>query len=699
MAMSDEEMGRLEKEVEGTERKQPEELNMHVFSTTEPASSPHRQAMGEAHRARTAKFVAPALVWHQAFWIAQNEPDKPSDAKPSQNQKERDDLETMRGKVKDSLDQFMISIFKLTKTSNHVIYPCIDGDILLYNNIVSSDDFTIISDYYTKDTLYDNKSTLNKNKLKSDKYSIFYDSDFRIITCQFEFKTNRPHNTKTERNATVCCEMHREHFTITVIIEITDVCDQDINNAIKSLSDYFGTQYDEHVEKSILSQIKKFFYIEFWEKITEKEFFSVACDEQIFKHVLTDFRGLIISGETFVIPYPRNDPHEKLDVVTWAAKIASKCVDIIHPIDISDHSRYECTMTYMLGGRALFMTAMGPQVPNIGQRSPVTYLMYVHQRLPDNRYIVNPWQLGRLIGRLHNIGDSRLAALRHLGALREVGRRLGRLDEAVSTALALIPEGNEKSKKAINEAHTAFREMKERFNKDTETTYGVSYAIERSRYYISLFKSGVSQLRLDRVEGFLQYDTFVEHRLGNTFEFLNRLGRRYGIAVDSLNLLDQYKLSITSNETASNLEKIQEWGEIALFGVLGPYYIVALIAYITSHQTAEIVGWFVWFCGIYLASRKYYNMDKPDVIKLSNGIKLRALCLAAIVIMSLFIIHRSIVPNIYNIATYIKQNIMHVTGGSIERKESEQTTPESSPSASSPQEKAVPSPAAPSPSQ
>src|SRR5262249_334495 len=71
---------------------------------------------------------------------------------------------------------------------------------------------------------------------------------------------------------------------------------------------------------------------------------------------------------------------------------------------------------------------------------------------------------------------------------------------------------------------------------------GLSYRIERSRYYVTQFRDGISGLRIRRIESFQPYDVFVERRLAATFDFIDRLGKRHERLENHISSLYQYFL-------------------------------------------------------------------------------------------------------------------------------------------------------------
>src|SRR5262249_41854438 len=111
-----------------------------------------------------------------------------------------------------------------------------------------------------------------------------------------------------------------------------------------------------------------------------------------------------------------------------------------------------------------------------------------------------------------------------------------------------------------------------------------------------------------RIEGYQKYTDFVEARLGGTFDFIDRLGRRYERGVSALALLDSYNFSIQSNEIAESqkgtvqqeikisetIREIQEYGEFLLIAALVPYYVTALIGHVIGEDDIHYVTFVIW---------------------------------------------------------------------------------------------------------
>src|SRR5207237_9236604 len=84
---------------------------------------------------------------------------------------------------------------------------------------------------------------------------------------------------------------------------------------------------------------------------------------------------------------------------------------------------------------------------------------------------------------------------------------------------------DEEVMRLIGIAHEKLNQITRGFLDATGT--GLSYRIERSRYYVTQFDNNVKLLRIKRLEGDQPYDQFIRRRLGSEFDLIDRLGSRY----------------------------------------------------------------------------------------------------------------------------------------------------------------------------
>jgi hypothetical protein len=375
----------------------------------------------------------------------------------------------------------------------------------------------------------------------------------------------------------------------------------------------------------------------FWQSLTNDVCHRDMFTDIAFSHVFADFRGAVITRDA-LFQGATNGP------------LIESYLRFLGSLG-SERLGYECSASYMLGGRALYMTALGPQIRESTdyRRIPVTYLLCVASG-------TNRWERGRLISLIHAAGTSRLAALRDLVGLRAAGNKLAALDHHAGIARAAVSQHRQMANpsptapnvtQCINNVHSHFNEITVTFNAAANADYGLLYRIERSRYYVARFEDNVSLMRISRVDGYHQYDEFVTQRLAGTFDFIDRLGRRYERAVSALSLLDSHHLSIQSNEIAlsqqeteeeeinisDSIRKIQEYGEFILIAGLLPYYAVGLLAHIyegvRTHEQIRLLTYVVWtlFFGFAIYRTK---REAPPATRLSQSAVIAVATLIAV---------------------------------------------------------------------
>jgi len=307
--------------------------------------------------------------------------------------------------------------------------------------------------------------------------------------------------------------------------------------------------------------------------------------------VFVDFRGLIVGTpespgwNVFQQPFYRSAssddlPHHRTKNGTewwnnkfqsfWPFVVAEKRVDFL---------KYEFTASRMLGGRALYVTALGAQPsPYLkdGKRFPLLYFMYVDAK--------STWQIGRLVDRIHHLGTVRVAAIMGLDTLHAAGVTLREIEGEIDKASTVVPAKAPETTEALFASITRIQNLIS--SVDMEFDSGLEYRIERSRYYVKQFRDGIAPLRIRRLEGFQPYNVFVERRLASVFYFIDMLGvRRDQVLKDQSILYQSYfaknandiarDIGIRNQEIATRNQEIatlQTFGEFLLFLVPIPYY-------------------------------------------------------------------------------------------------------------------------------
>jgi hypothetical protein len=552
-----------------------------------------RQTNADAHRVTPTDFDAPALICHQAFWIAPR-------ARQSMSA-------IWRVKIKRMIDSFLLATARNIQShidSDVRIEPRVGNVVVLFSNIAAAKHLVPDPRFRLTD------ARLNYDILTDPERAIF-DSDHRVISIHFHW---------FGLQVKLRFEMHGEYFVVTTFIELAGTGARTLPKFGKTLDQL--RRYDQLPSAEAI-QITQFLYERIWDifarAIFPSELFRSKANQKVFANIFADARGLVLSGETVAFDGIRFAAPTEWP--TGAENLVKKYLPLLRPIGAERDRRYECSVSYILDGRAIYMTSLGPQIPQLAarRRVPVTYLLCAHPTVTE-------WQRGRIIDLVQLMGVNRLAALKDLSALRDAGRQLASLDQHIVTARDAVPTGDEEeTAKAIRRAHDQFNMITGTFNAGTRTNYGILYRVERSRYYVSRFRSNIAQLRIWRLEGYQKYDLFVEQRLGSTFDFIDRLGRRYERAINSLSLLDEYNLSIQSNviaksqrdmesketEISDRIAKIQRYGEFILIFALLPYYIIGLISHVLdSHHTIKYLTFAIWAATALLAAHRTFKEEK-----------------------------------------------------------------------------------------
>lgn len=308
---------------------------------------------------------------------------------------------------------------------------------------------------------------------------------------------------------------------------------------------------------------------------------------------------------------------------------------------------YEFTVSGFLKGRALYISALGPQPPAdpdlLWPWTPVYY--YVHAYTDDE------WQIGRLIDRINTLGTMRLAATMQITSLFEAGRKVEKLAARIEEVSGSLQEAIKRTKpsgltspprrrvedlvepheKIMAEADEKMQGIQTALKDIDDTVSGnIAYRLERSQYYLNQWKKEVAELREVRVEGFQMYREFVMRRMGEIFGYVDllrarmgainsamaALGRQYAslkiahvtCSIDGLvsSLHEQNEKIQAQNDLMSQqhrdmekqereIRKIQEFGEIALIGAIIPYYLGSAVLHymLEVKELIASIGWLV----------------------------------------------------------------------------------------------------------
>lgn len=234
--------------------------------------------------------------------------------------------------------------------------------------------------------------------------------------------------------------------------------------------------------------------------------------------------------------------------------VLDSMADIFNAVNVaSNRPLPELMGSLFLDGRVAYVSSLGAhhleqQGASEGRALPARYLMYAED--------VCRWQLGRLVERLNSLGTYRLAAVRDMQSLNQVSdglRAIGKkLDDVAltdeekvnATFLAQYDEFNGLSR---------LKGVAEHFNRD-----GVSFRIERARFYMKAFDRLVPDLRNRDMQGFQSYPDFVRRRYGGLWDRIDRIGVRHERLAKRLDYLSNHRQTLQLAKSAEALSRSAE---------------------------------------------------------------------------------------------------------------------------------------------
>ncbi len=652
-----------------------------MFENKSGTADDYHELNAGAHRKPPKVLTAPSLIWNLCFWTnfqeydAAGKPLKDPDGSPKK--KTRDEIKTtldkyiiaLRGAIENSGDQ---------ETNKVELTPFISKKYLLFGHS------------YGEDFRRCNLKDLDRRQKD------IFEGTSRTVSLRFAWK---------ELDVTIRFEIHTEYFSISTFVELDKdrkkqgvYLDKGLERSIGEIREYLrhpplSPLRDDAVDRSLtpppvvaegsppsslfalqqlrVRKINQYCFHDFWKRYEQEllcgKVLTEITKDAIFGQIFADFRGLVASEQDVTFddrPFFKDDRSPK-----WGADAKGKFLPLIEHRNRDLRIRYECAVNYMLDGRALYISTLGPQFPasagpdsgalSPGQdgapnpvklddkRIPVEFIVYAHQRYDDTT-IVNKWQLGRLINQILLLDTLRLCALKEVNFLNDAGQQLGMLDdytqkardaiasaeakpgkkkrdEASQHARSGIPRdgtGVEAERRAsddddvidlIGRAHQKLNEITGKFLKDTGG--GLLFRIERSRFYVKQFEENVKLLRIRRLEGDQPYDQFIRRRLGWEFDFIDRLGIRYERATRNVVSLDQNYLAITqnalvkqANQIDEDIHAIQKYGELFLLGALVPYYVTHLFIMIFGEELAPVIAGNVWVVFAVFAIANFFKI-------------------------------------------------------------------------------------------
>jgi len=326
-------------------------------------------------------------------------------------------------------------------------------------------------------------------------------------------------------------DIHNEYLTITFIADSIDA-GQPLGNQVVALlrtlsgSDLSRADADAGVE---------YLYDGFWRAIE-----AVLPAKNLLDlpgTLLADYRGFIVCAPDIAVRMSRR-PQNNLELRSsrLADRLQRKIdYDVFQfvkrrplffgtALGLEKHDETETNspanvpISGVLDGAAIYGSSLRTQSAHAN--TPLRYFVVYNANSQS--------QLGRLVRRLHVLGELRIAALMDMPGLLAANRSIralayevdkteesaaqARSVEDLSIALARVNRGKSTAKSETG---------------DTPCRGGAIYRVERSRHYARSYVERLQDLRIVRIEGWQPYDAFMRRNLFMEFDYISQIGNRF----------------------------------------------------------------------------------------------------------------------------------------------------------------------------
>ena len=412
---------------------------------------------------------------------------------------------------------------------------------------------------------------------------------------------------------TVQFEKHTEYSSLSFFMNLHNIssCDRLVNELLLNFKTLKALAVSGDAEMSSYGDCYIFLYNTIWKRFSSEVFGWEdpvnASFEGIASINFTNFRGIIL--DIGKISGAQHQP------VEWS----QRTLENVWPFMLSEPrealNKSHFTACGMLGGAALFVSALGPKMHTTtgDEGLPVCNLICSSTH--------NSAQVGALVNDLRRMGTARLASIQEAGKLLSARRTFPSVRMLLNHARKLLHENAFEHAEGI---HGMLDNVTSTFERsDTGICGGIMHRVSRSTYYLSQFEARIERLGIISLNNCVQYDKFVYQMIGDTFRIINDIGVEHerledeqrrlreslviGLAAKIVEGISEKTEAIKKENT--EIEKAQAVGEIVLFGILVPHYLASsLVESLESWASIEKQGYIAgsvwgaaWGLGVFLA--------------------------------------------------------------------------------------------------
>jgi len=352
-----------------------------------------------------------------------------------------------------------------------------------------------------------------------------------------------------------------------------------------------------------------------------------------FGRKLVDFRSVILHADplTFSADTPAKEPFAarapvSVELLPAIADFASRHAALVLKAAGADGhwpGGGEPIVCGMLDGAALYASRLGRWHAQDSEVEPIRHLLVYAGDSGD--------QLGRLVRRMHLLGQLRHAALMDFAydeiaavdqdvpmpALRRASDDMRKLGQELT---------DESSQVATDTDLPVLKNAIPRLVAiNNSVPGGLTYRVERARRYSSDFRNTIEHLRTVKLRHWVAYDDFARRHILNLLDRVDHLGHRYEALSERVQRLlsFQYTKAVQKelriiddatkalNATSANQEKLLHYAHLFaimfsvyyvgtvfdhLYEVSGPFHIVPHSIYylIWAGAMASVVAYLVW---------------------------------------------------------------------------------------------------------